>query len=304
MINGEALGTPRAYTAAANARGSSLDDTFGAMAIGMLEQKPTYDVSDNGRSSTCVYCQRFWSAAQRCGHNPPLRPPRSRAYWPPSRWVTAPRGTSHRNVSSVPFVSFIVLFGWTKWVFCFDDIRSWCGVHYGPSQLFFRDQTVPTRTSHRKRHGPPNCGPSRIDVTTGNKTVPHRVCVSGAIPWDGIIGLKLLVRTGCAINLQRRMLEVGEDNIKLPPVVYTETTCKITGADIWDCRMLTAHSNRLQLPTEYSAAIVDKPEPSIVTSPEAQVFVEAATEEGLSKVQRSGEHIAHQSGERCNGSSQ
>ncbi|KAF6769388.1 hypothetical protein AHF37_12637 [Paragonimus kellicotti] len=38
--------------------------------------------SMEGRSSDCVYCQRFGSAAQRCGHNPPLRFPRSRGYWP------------------------------------------------------------------------------------------------------------------------------------------------------------------------------------------------------------------------------
>ncbi|KAF6780247.1 hypothetical protein AHF37_00294 [Paragonimus kellicotti] len=106
----EALGTARAYAAAANATGSSLDNTFGAMAISVDESKPTYEGPiDQGRYSECVYCQRFGSAAQRCGHNPPLRFPRSRGYWPPfrgtSRGSIAPRGRSHRNVLFVPSVS-------------------------------------------------------------------------------------------------------------------------------------------------------------------------------------------------------
>ncbi|KAF7251363.1 hypothetical protein EG68_11560 [Paragonimus skrjabini miyazakii] len=67
----EASGTARANAAAANATGSSLDNTFGAMAISVAESKLTYDISGNyGRSSNCVYCQRFGSAAQRCNHNP------------------------------------------------------------------------------------------------------------------------------------------------------------------------------------------------------------------------------------------
>ncbi|KAF6769769.1 hypothetical protein AHF37_12206 [Paragonimus kellicotti] len=67
----EALGIARAYVAAANATGSSLDNTFGTMAISVAESKPTYEVSTNQwRSSDCVYCQRFGLAAQRCDHNP------------------------------------------------------------------------------------------------------------------------------------------------------------------------------------------------------------------------------------------
>ncbi|KAF5398692.1 hypothetical protein PHET_08416 [Paragonimus heterotremus] len=43
------------------------------MAITVAEWKPAYDVSDNhGRSSNCIYCQRFGSAAQCCGHIPLL----------------------------------------------------------------------------------------------------------------------------------------------------------------------------------------------------------------------------------------
>ncbi|KAF7242843.1 hypothetical protein EG68_12491 [Paragonimus skrjabini miyazakii] len=106
----EALSTARAYAAAANATGSSLDSTFGAMAISVAKSKSAYNVSDNHRQfSNCMYCQRFGSAAQRCGHNPPLRFPRSHGYWPPSRQTnqgfSATRSKSPSNVLFVPSVS-------------------------------------------------------------------------------------------------------------------------------------------------------------------------------------------------------
>ncbi|KAF7234450.1 hypothetical protein EG68_11874 [Paragonimus skrjabini miyazakii] len=82
----EAVSTARAYAAAASATRSPLDITFGAMAISVAESKPADNVSDNHRQpSNCTYCQCFGSAAQRCGHNPPLRFPRSRGYWPSCR---------------------------------------------------------------------------------------------------------------------------------------------------------------------------------------------------------------------------
>ncbi|KAF5394132.1 hypothetical protein PHET_12186 [Paragonimus heterotremus] len=69
----EALSTARACAAAATATGSCLDSTFGAMVITVAESKPAYDVQDNHeRSPSCIYCQRFRSAAQRCGHNSPV----------------------------------------------------------------------------------------------------------------------------------------------------------------------------------------------------------------------------------------
>ncbi|KAF7260856.1 hypothetical protein EG68_01890 [Paragonimus skrjabini miyazakii] len=106
----DALSTARAEAAAANATGSSLDSTFGAVAISVAESKPACNVSDNHRqSSNCIYCQRFGSAAERCGHNLSLRFPRSRGYWPPSRQTNqgfiAARGKSHSNVLFVPSVS-------------------------------------------------------------------------------------------------------------------------------------------------------------------------------------------------------
>ncbi|KAF6773198.1 hypothetical protein AHF37_10660 [Paragonimus kellicotti] len=86
------------------------------MAISVVESKPTYEGSnDQGRSSDCVYCQRFGSAAQRCGHNPPLRFPRSRGYWPPfrgtSRGSIAPRGSPELVIVSTaePVASVCVL---------------------------------------------------------------------------------------------------------------------------------------------------------------------------------------------------
>ncbi|KAF7236149.1 hypothetical protein EG68_10955 [Paragonimus skrjabini miyazakii] len=98
----EALSTVKAYAAASNATGSPLDSTFGAMAINLAESKPAYNVSDSHRqftNRTC--CQRFGSVALRCGHNPPLRFPRSRGYWPPSRQTnqrfTAARGLDCRG---------------------------------------------------------------------------------------------------------------------------------------------------------------------------------------------------------------
>ncbi|KAF7234327.1 hypothetical protein EG68_11518 [Paragonimus skrjabini miyazakii] len=57
-------------------------------------------------------------------------------------------------------------------------------------------------------------GSSKINVTTGNKTVPQEVCVSDAILRDGISGLDLLVRAGCTIDFQRWMLRVGEEYVK------------------------------------------------------------------------------------------
>ncbi|KAF6780285.1 hypothetical protein AHF37_00271 [Paragonimus kellicotti] len=102
----EAWGTARAYVATANATESSLDKNFWAMVISVTTSKPTYDVSDNrGWFFNCVYCQRFWSAAQRYGHNPPLRIRGFRVYWPPSRQTdrrfTALRGYTielHRRI--------------------------------------------------------------------------------------------------------------------------------------------------------------------------------------------------------------
>ncbi|KAF7237822.1 hypothetical protein EG68_10820 [Paragonimus skrjabini miyazakii] len=108
----EALSTARAYAAAANATGSSLDSTFGAMASSVAESKPAYNASDNHRQfSNCIFCQRFGSAAQRCGHNPEIP------------WVLAAFQTNKSRIHR-------------------------CA----------RGQTVPTRTPHCKRYGPPNEG--------------------------------------------------------------------------------------------------------------------------------------------------
>ncbi|KAF7234985.1 hypothetical protein EG68_10027 [Paragonimus skrjabini miyazakii] len=82
----EAVSTVRTYAAATNATRSPLDSIFGATAISVAESKPADNVSDNRRqSSNCTFCQRFGPAAQRCGHKPPLRFPKSRGYWPPCR---------------------------------------------------------------------------------------------------------------------------------------------------------------------------------------------------------------------------
>ncbi|KAF7259398.1 hypothetical protein EG68_03156 [Paragonimus skrjabini miyazakii] len=155
----EALRTARAYAAAANATGSSLDSTFGAMAISVAESKAAYNVSDNHRQfSNCIYCQRFGSAAQRCGHNPPLRFPGSRGYWPPSR-QTNQGFTAAREV-----------------------------------RPYHRELRTANGTVLQTK------GSSRTNVTIGNKTVSQEVCVSDAIPWDGIIGLDILVKAGCTID--------------------------------------------------------------------------------------------------------
>ncbi|KAF7234069.1 hypothetical protein EG68_12603 [Paragonimus skrjabini miyazakii] len=48
----EAVGTARAYGAAANATGSPLKNTFGAMAISVTESKPADNISDNHKQSS------------------------------------------------------------------------------------------------------------------------------------------------------------------------------------------------------------------------------------------------------------
>ncbi|KAF6776424.1 hypothetical protein AHF37_03633 [Paragonimus kellicotti] len=200
----EALGTARAYAAAANATGSSLDNTFGAMAISVDESKPTYEVSnDQGRSSDCVYCQRFGSAAQRCGHNPPLRFPRSRGYWPPFRQTS--------------------------------------------------------RGSIAPRVPPPDT-------------------------------LAKLHKEGVGPYIVRK--------------IYNETTCRISRADLLESQSYTVHFNRLKPATQCRTDMGENPNTSGVTPPDAAVFVEVATEGGLSIVQGSGEDTANQSGEQCNGTSQ
>ncbi|KAF7259242.1 hypothetical protein EG68_03309 [Paragonimus skrjabini miyazakii] len=200
----EALITATAYAAAANASGSSLDSTFGAMAISVAESKPAYNVSDNHRQlSNCIYCQRFGSAAQRCGHNPPLRFPRSRGYWPPSRQTnqgfTAARGKSPSNVLFVPSVSCQNSHSLSFCSVGQNGCAALTIIDTGAACTVVRSQFCPEVRPYQRELRTANGtvlqtkGSSRINVTIGNKTVSQEVFVSDAIPWDGIIGLDLLV---------------------------------------------------------------------------------------------------------------
>ncbi|KAF7234224.1 hypothetical protein EG68_12118 [Paragonimus skrjabini miyazakii] len=223
----EALSIARAFAAAANATGGSLDSTFGAVAISVAESKPAYNVSDNHwQFSNCIYCQRFGSAAQRCGHNPSLRFPRSHGYWPPSRQTnqgfTAVRGKSPSSVLFVPSVSCQ---NSHSLLFCsvgLDGCAALTIIDTGAACTVVRSKFCPEVRPYQRELRTANGtvfqtkGSSRINVTIGSKIVPQEVCVSDAIPWDGIIGLDLPVRAWCTIGLQRRMLRVGEEYVKLP----------------------------------------------------------------------------------------
>ncbi|KAF7255709.1 hypothetical protein EG68_09749 [Paragonimus skrjabini miyazakii] len=217
----EALSTAKAYAAEVNATGSYLDNTFGAMAISVAEPKPAYNDSDN-------HCERFGSAAQRCGHKPPLRFPRSRGYWPPSRHTnqgfTAAWGKSHNNVLFVPSVlcqnNHSLLFCSIGLNGCsaltIIDTGTACTVVCP----IFCPEVRPYQQELRTANGTilQTTGSSRINVTIVNKMVQQEVCVSDAIPWDSITGLDFLITAGCTIDLQWRTLRVGDEYVKLPSV--------------------------------------------------------------------------------------
>ncbi|KAF7242844.1 hypothetical protein EG68_12492 [Paragonimus skrjabini miyazakii] len=209
----EALSTARDYVAAANAMESSLDNTLGAMAINVAESKLAYDVSDNhGWSSKCIYCQRFGSAAQRCGHNPLLdfRDPvdTGRVLDKKNRGFTAPRGRSHGNVLFLPSVSYqnshSLLFCSVGLNGCSALTMLNTGAACTVVRSLFCPEVRPYQRELRTANGTvlQTKGSSRINMTIGNKTVPQEACFSDAIPWDGIIGLDLLVRAECTIDLQ------------------------------------------------------------------------------------------------------
>ncbi|KAF5395606.1 hypothetical protein PHET_11778 [Paragonimus heterotremus] len=223
----EALSTARVYAAAATATENSLDNTSLAMAVTVAESKPAYVVSDNReRSFNCIYCQRFGSTAKRCGHNPLFTFPKSRRYWPPSRQTnrgfTAPRGKSHSNVL---FVSSVSCQNSHSLLFCSIGLN-WCSalmiLDTGVACTVVRSKFCPKVRPYQRELRTANGtvlqaeGSLRVNMTIGNKTVPQEVRVSDAILWDGIIGLDLLVRAGCTIDLQQRMLRVSEGYVKLP----------------------------------------------------------------------------------------
>ncbi|KAF6770293.1 hypothetical protein AHF37_11455, partial [Paragonimus kellicotti] len=117
------------------------------MAISVDESKPTYEGPiDQGRYSECVYCQRFGSAAQRCGHNPPLRFPRSRGYWPPFR------GTSRGSIAPRDTGAACTV---VRSKFC-PEIRP-----------YHRELRTANGTVLQTK------GSSRVNVTIGNETVPQ-----------------------------------------------------------------------------------------------------------------------------------
>ncbi|KAF6769294.1 hypothetical protein AHF37_11688 [Paragonimus kellicotti] len=173
-------------------RVNSLDNTFRAMAISVAESKPTYDVSDNhGRFSNC---QRFGSVAQCCGHNHPLRQI--------SGGFATPQGRSHRSAWFVPSVS---CHNSHSLLFCSVGLNGCSALAIldtGAACTVVRSKFCPEIRPYQRELRTANGtvlqtkGSSRINVTIGNETVPQDVCVSDAIPWDGIIGLDLLVRTG------------------------------------------------------------------------------------------------------------
>ncbi|KAF8562361.1 hypothetical protein P879_11915 [Paragonimus westermani] len=227
----EAVGTARAYAAAANATGNSLSNNFDAMAISVCEPRPAWNVSDShGRPPNCVYCQRFGSAAQRCGHNSPspMRSPRSRTYWPLSRRMnrgfTTPPGRSHDTL--VSFVPSIACPNSQSLLFCsvgLNGCSSLTILDNGAACSLVCSRFCPEIRPHQRELRTANGtvlqakGSARVKVTIGNRTVAREACVSDAIPWDGIIRPDVLVKTGCTIDVQRRILRISGENVKLPP---------------------------------------------------------------------------------------
>ncbi|KAF7255282.1 hypothetical protein EG68_07837 [Paragonimus skrjabini miyazakii] len=189
----EAVSTARAYAAAANATRSPLDNAFGAMAISVAEWKPAI-----------IGSLLIVHIVNALGSRDPVGTGRLAD----KQIKDSPlRGNSHPLL----FCS-VGLNGCSALTII--DTGAACTV----VRSKFCPEVRPYQQELRTANGTvlQTKGSSRINVTIGNKTVPQEVCDSDAISWDDIICLDLLVRAGCTIDLQWRMLRVGEEHVKLP----------------------------------------------------------------------------------------